>query len=214
MPQHQVCLDTIKVGIVQGGYSGVLQEKKVFTDVVSSGTSKGLVHAFFSQCATSKLLEVPNVTDVGLKPRHVKKVAVIGGGLMDSGPSGIATALFLSNISVVLKEVNSKYLLKGLKSVEANVRGLVTRGKLTQDKVQKTLSMLKGVLDHSEFKDVDMVIGAVIKSVPLKQKIFSEIEKACPAHCILATNTSTIDLNIVGEKTSSQDRIVGAHFFR
>ncbi|KAK7855142.1 peroxisomal fatty acid beta-oxidation multifunctional protein aim1 [Quercus suber] len=201
MPQHQVCLDTIEVGIVQGGYSGVLQEKKVFNDVVSSDTSKGLVHAFFSQRATSK---VPNVTDVGLKPRHVKKVAVIGGGLMGSG---IATALILSNIFVVLKEVNSEYLLKGLKSVEANVRGLVTKGKLTQDKVQKTLSMLKGVLDYSEFKDVDMVIEAVIESVPLKQKIFSEIEKACPAHCILATNTSTIDLNIVGEKTSSQDRI-------
>ncbi|KAK4601928.1 hypothetical protein RGQ29_011148 [Quercus rubra] len=207
MPQHQVCLDTIEVGIFQGGYSGVLQEKKVFNDVVSSDTSKGLVHAFFSQRATSK---VPNVTDVGLKPRHVKKVAVIGGGLMGSG---IATALILSNIFVVLKEVNSEYLLKGLKSVEANVRGLVTKGKLTQDKVQKTLSMLKGVLDYSEFKDVDMVIEAVIESVPLKQKIFSEIEKACPAHCILATNTSTIDLNIVGEKTSSQDRIVGAHFF-
>nr|POE50870.1 peroxisomal fatty acid beta-oxidation multifunctional protein aim1 [Quercus suber] len=77
MPQHQVCLDTIEVGIVQGGYSGVLQEKKVFNDVVSSDTSKGLVHAFFSQRATSK---VPNVTDVGLKPRHVNKVAVIGGG--------------------------------------------------------------------------------------------------------------------------------------
>jgi enoyl-CoA hydratase/3-hydroxyacyl-CoA dehydrogenase len=57
-------------------------------------------------------------------------------------------------------------------------------------------------------------LQAVIESVPLKQKIFSEIEKACPAHCILATNTSTIDLNLVGEKSSSEDRIVGAHFFR
>lgn len=57
-------------------------------------------------------------------------------------------------------------------------------------------------------------LQAVIESVPLKQKIFSEIEKACPPHCILATNTSSIDLNIVGEKTSSQDRVIGAHFFR
>lgn len=57
-------------------------------------------------------------------------------------------------------------------------------------------------------------LQAVIESVPLKQKIFGELEKVCPSHCILATNTSTIDLNIVGEKTSSQQRIVGAHFFR
>jgi len=174
----------------------------------------------------------------------------------------------------------------------ANVRSLVTRGKLTRDKADKALSMLKGALDYSDFKDVDMVIEvsracrplwlwnleilvifwnlplewgdcllwiwsvhtwdclftnwfsslyycsmtlgwisiftvslkaiwnsffdlqAVIESVPLKQKIFSEIEKICPPHCILATNTSTIDLNLVGEKTSSQDRIIGAHFFR
>jgi enoyl-CoA hydratase/3-hydroxyacyl-CoA dehydrogenase len=153
---------------------------------------------------------VPTVTDIGLKPRSVKRVAVIGGGLMGSG---IATALILSNIYVVLKEVNSEYLLKGIKMIEGNLRGLVSRKKLAQDRADKALSMLKGVLDYSEFGNVDMVIEAVVEKVPLKQTIFSEIEKACPPHCILATNTSTIDLNIVGEKTSSQDRIVGAHFF-
>lgn len=207
MPQHQACLDVIEEGIVHGGYSGVLKEAKVFKELVMLDTSRGLVHVFFAQRTTSK---VPNVTDIGLKPRGVRKVAVIGGGLMGSG---IATALILSNIYVVLKEVNSEYLLKGIKTIEANVRGLVTRGKLTQDKANNALKMLKGVLDYSEFKDVDMVIEAVIESVPLKQKIFSELEKACPPHCILATNTSTIDLNIVGEKTSSRDRIIGAHFF-
>ncbi|KAK3034326.1 hypothetical protein RJ639_032224 [Escallonia herrerae] len=207
MPQHQACLDVIEAGIVHGGYHGVLEEARVFKQLVLSDTSRGLVHVFFAQRATSK---VPNVTDIGLKPRPVKKVAVIGGGLMGSG---IATTLILSNIFVVLKEINSEYLLKGIKFVEANVRGLVTRKKLSHDKAEKALSMLKGVLDYSEFRDVDMVIEAVIENVPLKQKIFGEIEKACPPHCILATNTSTIDLNVVGEKTRSQDRIVGAHFF-
>ncbi|GAV78427.1 ECH domain-containing protein/3HCDH domain-containing protein/3HCDH_N domain-containing protein [Cephalotus follicularis] len=207
MPQHLVCLDVIEEGIVHGGYNGVLKEAKVFKEIVLSDTSKGLVHVFFAQRATSK---VPKVTDIGLKPRHVKKVAVIGGGLMGSG---IATALLLSNISVVLKEINSEYLLMGIKSIEANVRGFVTRGKLTQDRADKALSILRGVLDYSDFKDVDMVIEAVIENVALKQTIFSEIEKVCPPHCILATNTSTVDINIVGKNTSSQDRILGAHFF-
>ncbi|KAL7168132.1 hypothetical protein ACSBR2_038554 [Camellia fascicularis] len=207
MPQHQACIDVIEEGIVHGGYNGVLKEAKVFKELVLSDTSRGLVNVFFAQRATSK---VPNVTDIGLKPRAVKKVAVIGGGLMGSG---ITTALILSNIYVVLKEINSEYLQRGIKMVEANVRGLVTRKKLAQDQADKAISMLKGVLDYSEFRDVDMVIEAVIEKVPLKQKIFSEIEKACPPHCILATNTSTIDLNVVGEKTSSQDRIIGAHFF-
>lgn len=207
MPQHQACLDVIHEGIVHGGYSGVLKESDVFKELVLTDTSRGLVHVFFAQRATSK---VPNVTDIGLKPKPVKKVAVIGGGLMGSG---IATALILSNIYVVLKEINSDFLSKGIKMIEVNVQGLVTRKKLTKDKAEKALTLLKGVLDYSEFKDVDMVIEAVIESIPLKQKIFSEIEKACPSHCILASNTSTIDLNIIGEKTHSQDRIVGAHFF-
>ncbi|GMN50553.1 hypothetical protein TIFTF001_019697 [Ficus carica] len=207
LPQHQVCLDVIEEGIVHGGYSGVLKEARDFKKLVLSDTSKGLVHVFFAQRATSK---VPNVTDIGLKPRPIKKVAVIGGGLMGSG---IATALILSNISVVLKEVNNEYLLKGRTMIEANVRGLVTKGKLAWDKADKALSLLKGVLDYTEFKDVDMVIEAVIENISLKQAIFIEIEKVCPSRCILASNTSTIDLRLVGEETSSQDRILGAHFF-
>ncbi|KAL8234867.1 hypothetical protein R6Q59_020967 [Mikania micrantha] len=207
MPQHQACLDVIEEGIVRGGYAGVLKEVKVFNELVLSDTAKGLVHIFFAQRAISK---VPKVTDVGLKPRAVKKVAVIGGGLMGSG---IATALLLGNINVVLKEVNSEYLQKGIKTIADNIRGLVARKKLAQAQAEKALSMIKGVLDYSEFRDVDMVIEAVIENVPLKQKIFSEIESMCPPHCILATNTSTIDLNLVGEKTKSQDRVIGAHFF-
>ncbi|KAK9705990.1 hypothetical protein RND81_07G097400 [Saponaria officinalis] len=207
LPQHQACLDVIEEGIVRGGYAGVLKEPQVFQKLVVSDTCKGLVHVFFAQRMTSK---VPGVTNVGLKPRRVAKVGIIGGGLMGSG---IATALLLGNVHVYLKEINAELLSKGIKSIEGNIKSLVTRGKLVQGKAEKALSYLKGVLDYSEFKDVDLVIEAVIENVPLKQKIFSDLEKICPPHCILATNTSTIDLNIVGEKTSSRDRIIGAHFF-
>ncbi|GAB2292292.1 Altered inheritance of mitochondria protein 1 [Dionaea muscipula] len=206
MPQHQACLDAIETGIFRGGYEGVLKEA-VFEGLVLSDTSRGLVHVFFSQRMTSK---VPDVSDIGLKPRPMKKVAVIGGGLMGSG---IATALILSNIQVVLKEINSEFLLKGQKSIEGNIRGLVTKGKLTEEKAEKALSMMKGALYYSEFGEVDMVIEAVVENVPLKQSIFSDMEKVCPPDCIFATNTSTIDINIIGQRTTSQDRIVGAHFF-
>ncbi|KAK6151803.1 hypothetical protein DH2020_014438 [Rehmannia glutinosa] len=207
MPQHQACLDVIEEGIIHGGYHGLLKESKVFKELVSTDTSKGLVHAFFCSKGNKK---VPNVTDIGLKPTHIKKVAVIGGGLMGSG---IATTLILSDIYVILKEINSEYLLKGIKAIEGNVRSLVSRKRLAQNKAERALLMLKGVLDYSEFKDVDMVIEAVIENISLKQKIFGDLEKACPPHCILASNTSTIDFNIIGQKTESQDRIVGAHFF-
>ncbi|XP_039124709.1 peroxisomal fatty acid beta-oxidation multifunctional protein [Dioscorea cayenensis subsp. rotundata] len=207
MPQHQVCLDSIEEGIVFGGYAGVLKEAKVFKELVLSSTARGLVYAFFSQRATSK---VPNVTDVGLKPRNIKKVAVIGGGLMGSG---IATALLLSDISVIIKEIDSRFLQKGIKTIAGNLEGLVKRRSISQEKMNQALSLLSGALDYSEFKHLDMVIEAVIEKIPLKQSIFADLEKACSPHCIFATNTSTIDLNIVGQKTSSQDRIIGAHFF-
>ncbi|KAH0453109.1 hypothetical protein IEQ34_017433 [Dendrobium chrysotoxum] len=240
MPQNQVCLDAIEEGIVFGGYAGLLKvsaftftsavlctsfgvrvfvrpvlsyimphqkEARLFKEIILTTTARSLVHAFFAERATSK---VPNVSDVGLKSSHIRKVAVIGGGLMGSG---IATALILNGLLVILKEIDSTLLQRGIKTITANLEGLMKKGSLTLDKKNEALTLLKGVLDYSEFKEVDMVIEAVIEKVPLKQSIFNEIENICPRHCILATNTSTIDLNIVGERTKSQDRIVGAHFF-
>ncbi|KAL0910388.1 hypothetical protein M5K25_021366 [Dendrobium thyrsiflorum] len=204
MPQNQVCLDAIEEGIVFGGYAGLLKESRLFKEIILTTTARSLVHAFFAERATSK---VPNVSDVGLKSSHIRKVAVIGGGLMGSG---IATALILNGLLVILKEIDSTLLQQGIKTITANLEGLMKKGSLTLDKKNEALTLLKGVLDYSEFKEVDM---AVIEKVPLKQSIFNEIENICPRHCILATNTSTIDLNIVGERTKSQDRIVGAHFF-
>ncbi|PKA54449.1 Peroxisomal fatty acid beta-oxidation multifunctional protein [Apostasia shenzhenica] len=207
MPQRQICLNAIEEGIVCGGYAGLLNETRLFNEIILTTNARSLIHAFFAERATSK---VPNVTDVGIKPRKIRKVAVIGGGLMGSG---IATALILSGVLVILKEIDSTFLQRGMKSIEANLEGLRKKGSLTMDKKNKALSLLKGVLDYFEFDSVDMVIEAVVENVALKQSIFVEIEKICPPQCILATNTSTIDLNIVGERTNSQDRIVGAHFF-
>ncbi|XP_024961410.1 glyoxysomal fatty acid beta-oxidation multifunctional protein MFP-a isoform X2 [Cynara cardunculus var. scolymus] len=185
----------------------MMLEYDEFQVLLKSDTCKSLVHIFFAQRGTTK---VPGVTDQGLKPRRMNKVAILGGGLMGSG---IATALLLSGYQVYLKEVNEKFLEGGLGRVKANLTNSVKKGKLSQEKFEKTLSRLKGVLDYESFRDVDMVIEAVIENVPLKQQIFSDLEKYCSPHCILASNTSTIDLNLIGEKTKSHDRIIGAHFF-
>ncbi|GLJ12630.1 hypothetical protein SUGI_0194880 [Cryptomeria japonica] len=207
LPHPQLCLDVIEEGIVSGGFAGVLKEEVGFFDIILSDTAKGLVHFFFSQRATSR---VPGVTDLGLKPREIKKVAVIGGGLMGSG---IATALILSNIPVILKEVNASFLQQGLNRISANLKSRVKKGVMSEEKFNKSMSLVTGVVDYANFKDVDMVIEAVIEKIPLKQEIFSDLERICRPHCVLATNTSTIDLNIIGAKTQAQDRIIGAHFF-
>ncbi|KAG5573998.1 hypothetical protein H5410_063764 [Solanum commersonii] len=206
--QHPlVVIDVVEEGIVSGPRAGLWKEAEAFQSLLHSDTCKALVNVFFAQRATTK---VPGVTDLGLKPRHIKKVAILGGGLMGSG---IATALLLSNYPVILKEVNDKFLQAGLGRVKANLQSSVKKGKMSPEKFEKTLSLLKGALDYEDFRDVDMVIEAVIENVSLKQQIFADLEKYCPPHCILGSNTSTIDLNLIGEKTKSQDRIIGAHFF-
>ncbi|XP_062175586.1 peroxisomal fatty acid beta-oxidation multifunctional protein MFP2 [Alnus glutinosa] len=206
--QHPlVCIDVIEEGIASGPRAGLWKEAEAFQGLLGSDTNKSLVHIFFAQRGTTK---VPGVTDIGLVPRRVNKVAILGGGLMGSG---IATALILSNYPVILKEVNDKFLQAGIGRVRANLQSRVKKGKMTQEKFEKTISLLKGVLDYESLKDVDMVIEAVIENVSLKQQIFADLEKYCQPHCILASNTSTIDLNLIGERTKSQDRIVGAHFF-
>ncbi|KNA11657.1 hypothetical protein SOVF_133270 [Spinacia oleracea] len=202
-----VCIDVIEEGIACGPRAGLWKEADAFEELLRSDTCKSLVHIFFAQRGTSK---VPGVTDLGFSPRRIRKVAVIGGGLMGSG---IATALILSSYPVVLKEVNLKFLEAGIGRVKANLQSRVKKGKMTEEKFEKTMSLIQGSIDYDSFRDVDIVIEAVIENVSLKQQIFADLEKYCPTHCILASNTSTIDLNLIGEKTRSQDRIVGAHFF-
>eukprot|EP00897_Mesotaenium_endlicherianum_P002256 jgi/Mesen1/2058/ME000150S01147 len=201
------CLDAVEAGITVGGYNGNLKEEEVFKEVVLSDTSRALTHVFFAQRSTAK---VPGVTDKGLKPRPVRKVAVIGGGLMGSG---IVTALVTAGVPVVLKEVNQEFLQQGLDRVKNNFKGRVRKGQMSEEKVQQIMGLVKGSLDYSEFKSVDLVVEAVIESIPLKQQIFADLEKYCAPSCILSSNTSTIDLNVVGAKTRAQDRIIGAHFF-
>lgn len=202
-----VCIDVIEEGIVSGPRAGLQKEAQSFQKLLFSDTCKSLVNVFFAQRSSSK---VPGVTDLGLMPRSIKKVAILGGGLMGSG---IATALLLSRYTVILKEVNEKFLKAGIDRVKANLHSRVKKGKMTKEKFDITISHLTGVLDYESFKDVDMVIEAVIENISLKQKIFAELERYCSPNCILASNTSTIDLSLIGGKTNSMDRIIGAHFF-
>ncbi|GAX81453.1 hypothetical protein CEUSTIGMA_g8882.t1 [Chlamydomonas eustigma] len=203
----QLCLDAIQYGVEHGGAAGLVKEGESFSQAASLDTHKALVHIFFAQRSTKK---IAGITDTDLKPRQLKTVAVIGGGLMGSG---IATALILSRFNVILKEVNQQFLDGGMSRIKSNLNSRVKKGAMSQAQADVALSKVKGALDYADFKKVDMVIEAVIEDIPLKQRIFADLEKETRPDCILSTNTSTIDINLVGQKTKASDRIVGAHFF-
>lgn len=207
MPHPWLCLDAVEAGVSKGSEVGLAAEQDAFGKAVTSKACKGLVHMFFASRSTAA---VPGVTDVGLKPRATKCVAVVGGGLMGSG---IATACALAGVRVMLKEINQKFLDAGMGRIKANLASNVKKGRMTQQKADAIYALCVPCLTYDKFGDADMVIEAVIENLDLKQKIFADLERSCRPDCILSTNTSTIDITKVASKMKNPERILGAHFF-
>ena len=207
MPHPWLCVDAIEAGIVKGSEEGLAVEKVSFDKAVTSQACKGLVHFFFASRQTAA---VPGVTDVGLTPRPTKVVGVVGGGLMGSG---IATACVMNGVSVILKEINQKFLDAGMGRVKANLQSQVKKKRMTQEKADTLFSLCRPALTYDDFASVDMAIEAVIENLDLKQRIFADLEANCRPDAILSTNTSTIDITKVAGKMRSPERLVGAHFF-
>ena len=127
--------------------------------------------------------------------------------------SGICTALALAGYDVILKEISQKFLDAGLARISANLASRVKKGAMSKAASAAALGRVAGALTYDDFRRADMVIEAAIEKVDLKQQIFADLEKACRSDCVLSSNTSTIDLNLIAAKTRARERIVGAHFF-
>jgi len=169
---------------------------------------QALVNVFFASKGTKK---VRGVSDLGLKPNPVRAVAIIGGGLMGSG---IATAALAAGQSVLIKEINQKFLDGAVARVAANFESKVRKGKLPQAKMDAMMARLSGTLEYGpEFAQVDMVVEAALENLELKQRIFADVERVTRPDCVLSTNTSTIDITLIGAKMQRPERIVGNHFF-
>jgi enoyl-CoA hydratase/3-hydroxyacyl-CoA dehydrogenase len=116
-------------------------------------------------------------------------------------------------MDVLVKEINQKFLDGGLERIKANLGSSVKKGKITAQQAEAVMRRVTGTLTYDDFRSVDIVIEAAIEDIKLKQQIFADLEKACKAQAILSSNTSTIDIEVVGGKTHALDRIIGAHFF-
>eukprot|EP00871_Galdieria_phlegrea_P003034 jgi/Galph1/3731/GphlegSOOS_G2410.1 len=212
-PQYQVCLETIMYGIRNGGDAGLKYERQKFRELVTTPTAKSLIHVFFATRGTAKLDNIPGVSP-DYKGKLPQKCAVIGGGLMGSG---IATSLLACGLPVVVKEVDDKLAQAAASRIKSNLESFLKRGKLSQAAFNKASQALKVVTDFNEqFRDVDLVIEAALEDVALKQEIFGTLEKLVKPNCILATNTSSIDIDLIASaspKAAEEGRVIGAHFF-
>lgn len=202
LPHYNVLVDVALYGVKHGGREGIREEARAFLELVTSASSRGIVHMFFATRKTSKvqITNDPNPNKPGKAP---KTVGVIGGGLMGAG---IAAAMLSANITVIIKELNEKFALSARKRVEKNL-GLSGQSKMVN---------LSVTTEYKAIAHVDMVIEAALENPKLKQEIFSALEATCRPDCILATNTSTLNLDLIGmgaPKAHREGRIIGAHFF-
>lgn len=140
----------------------------------------------------------------------IDKVGVIGCGLMGSGITQVCAQ---SGYPVVVSEISDELLKKGLSSIDAVLTRSVQKEKITQKDKDDILNRITGTTDTGDMKDCDLVIEAAVENLDLKLRIFGDIDKVCPAHAILATNTSCLSVSDMAKATSRPDKVLGLHFF-
>jgi len=141
---------------------------------------------------------------------EIKKVGVVGCGLMGSG---IVITCAQSGYQVVVSEISDELLNKGLASVDKFLAKSVERGKISQQDKAAVLGRIKGTTSLKDFQDCDLVIEAAVENMELKKKIFADLDKICPKHAILSTNTSCLSIIDMAVQTSKPEKVLGLHFF-
>ena len=206
LPQPFAYLDAVEEGVRSGGEAGLAKEADAFAQLVGQPVSRALVHFFFASRATARVTGVP----AKAAGRPIKRVAVVGGGTMGAG---ICIAFLSKGFPVVLKEVNAKALEAGVGRIVEQMTRVINSRKMPMAALEVMMRGLKAQTSYDGFDKVDLVIEAAVESVALKQAIFKELEAVISPACVLSSNTSTIDLEVVGQQTRAQQRILGLHFF-
>jgi 3-hydroxyacyl-CoA dehydrogenase len=185
---------------------GCQVEAKLFMECLFSDQSKALIHVFFGEREVAKIPDVPKGTPV----IPVNRVAVVGSGTMGGG---IAMVFANAGIPVILKDLDEVALELGMGKIRKNYASSVQRGRLTQEFVDERLRLITPVLNYEAFFDVDMVVEAVFEGMELKRTVFADLDRACRPGAILASNTSTLNIDEIAGATSRPEAVIGTHFF-
>ena len=185
---------------------GVAFERQQFEKLVKTDESRALRHLFFAERQVSKIPDVPEDTPT----REIKSAVLIGAGTMGGG---IAMNFANAGIPVRLLEVSQEALDKGMGIIRKNYAATVAKGRLPQEAMDKRMALFSGITRYDDIKDADIVIEAVFEDMAVKKQVFEKIDKAARRGAILATNTSTLDVNEIAAVTSRPQDVLGLHFF-
>jgi 3-hydroxyacyl-CoA dehydrogenase len=205
-PAPLKCVEAVAGSLKLKFDEGMKLERELFTALMFTPESKALRHAFMAERATTKIPDVPADTPV----RDIKKLAVIGAGTMGGG---IAMNFLNAGIPVVMLEMKQEALDKGVAIIRKNYDAQVKKGKLKQDKLDARMALLTTTLNYGDLKDADMVIEAVFEDIGVKETVFKTLDEVMKPGAILASNTSTLDVNKIAAFTKRPQDVIGMHFF-
>ncbi|MDO9199213.1 3-hydroxyacyl-CoA dehydrogenase NAD-binding domain-containing protein [Rhodoferax sp.] len=205
-PAPAKCVDAVEAATKQKFDVGMATEREIFLNLMLTPESKALRHIFVAERAASKIPDVPADTP----QRAINAVAVIGAGTMGGG---IAMNFLNAGIPVKMLEMKQDALDRGIATIRKNYESQVKKGKLKQDKYEERMSLLSTTLSYDDLKDADMVIEAVFEEIGVKEAVFKELDRVMKPGAILASNTSTLDVNKIASFTKRPQDVVGMHFF-
>ena len=205
-PAPAKCVDCVEAALKMKFDDGMRFERDTFLALMMTPESKALRHAFFGERAASKIPDVPEDTP----QRKIEKVAVIGAGTMGGG---ISMNFLNAGIPVTILETKQEALDRGIGVMRKNYESQVKRGKLKQDKYEQRMALLKTTLAYDDIKDADLVIEAVFEELGVKEKVFKTLDEVMKPGAILASNTSTLDVDKIAAFTKRPQDVVGLHFF-
>ncbi|MFO7704410.1 MAG: 3-hydroxyacyl-CoA dehydrogenase NAD-binding domain-containing protein, partial [Halopseudomonas sp.] len=202
----QRCISAVEASFTLPLEQGLKRERELFGECLLSPQRSALVHAFFTERLASKIDDLPKDTPV----REINSAAVIGGGTM-----GVGIALCFANIGIPVKilEVSDEAMDKAMQRCRDTYMMSVKRGSLSEEAMNKRLTLVEGVTDYADLAGADLVIEAVFEDMLVKQKVFEALDTHCKPGAILASNTSSLDLNQIAEFTQRPQDVVGLHFF-
>jgi 3-hydroxyacyl-CoA dehydrogenase len=199
-------VDCVEAAVKRRFDDGMRFERETFLGLMLTPESKALRHAFLGERAAAKIPDVPEDTP----QRKIDKVAVIGAGTMGGG---ISMNFLNAGIAVTLLETSQEALDRGVGVMRKNYEAQVKKGKLKQDKYEQRMALLQTTLAYDDIKGADLVIEAVFEDMGVKEKVFKTLDGVMKPGAILASNTSTLDLNRIAGFTQRPQDVVGMHFF-
>jgi 3-hydroxyacyl-CoA dehydrogenase len=199
-------IDAVEAATKLSFAEGSAKEAELFKQCLFSDQSKALIHAFFGEREVAKIPGVPKETRVF----EIKKAAVIGAGTMGGG---IAMNYANAGIPVILKETTQEALDRGMATIRRNYENSVKKGRFSQDVMDQRMALITPQLTYDGCEDADIAVEAVFEGMDLKKQVFGELDQVCKQGAILASNTSTLNIDEIASATSRPEFVIGHHFF-